>query len=237
MPGIRELLRRSRTPIDGPEKDLCDAAMAHRLPTDRRLGRMVFREPRLPTGFPDIVAVYPTSAAVTYERARRELTDDHIRVMHYLNQCRGASLTELSESLARPRRRTVKLVNQLEESDMVICRGQHVSPRALSRIFVAKRIVAIEFKISDWMKAIHQAVANMWFASHSYILIRPSRAIAKIRGHAEAFGVGVLVFDGSCVHTDVEAVEHEIPASYGSWMVNEWTLHRLHKGDGVDRHW
>ncbi len=236
MPELVELLGKSRKQIDGPERELSEAAMKHRLPTDKRLDRMLFEEPRMPTGFPDVVAVYPKATKINYQKSRRHLTTDHVRVMHYLYHSRGTGLTSMANSLARSLSRTQRIVKQLEDAEMVLRRGDHVTPRALTSIFVAKRIVAIEFKISNWMKAIHQAAANTWFASHSYILIKPHRSIVTIKKHASQFGVGVLIFDGSQVVNELAPVEHEIPASYGSWIINEWTLHRINEGGLDDRH-
>ena len=229
MAAIADMMSRSRSPRKGPEHDLCKAVLKTRLPTDGRLPRVVFQEPRLPTGFPDIVAVYPTSRAMEYPKARSRLTAQHVRVMHFLHSNKGARLSRMSEMLACSHRILAEVVEQLSHAKMVRIRGAYVSPRAVSDLFVARRIVAIEAKISGWAKAIQQARANIWFASHSYILLPPHRSIDTIARKAKKAGVGVLVFDGETVATAMEAVEHAIPASYGSWLVNEWTLHRLKK--------
>jgi hypothetical protein len=147
--------------------------------------------------------------------------------MHFLYWNKGARLSHMSEMLACSQRALTKVVQQLSLAGMVRIRGKYVSPRALADLFIAQRIVAIEAKISNWAKAIQQAKANTWFASHSYILIRPHRSIDIVARKAEEAGVGVLVFDGESVVTAMESAEHVIPASYGSWLFNEWTLHRL----------
>lgn len=229
MSGLADMMMRGRAPRSGPEDDLCTAVLDKRLPTDKRLPRIVFREPRLPTGFPDIVAVYPSSRTIDYTRARTHLTAKHVRVMHFLYWSKGARLSSMSEMLACSQRVLNKIVEHLVRAGMVRLRGSYVTPRAFSDVFIAQRIVAIETKISDWMKAIEQARANTWFASHSYILIRPHRSIETITVRATEAGVGVLVFDGDTIEIVADAAERDLPASYGSWLFNEWTLHRLKK--------
>lgn len=235
MPNLMDMFDASRTVTPGPESELCDLVLRHRLPTDKRLERMVFREPRMPTGFPDVVAVYPRKVSGGYDEARQVLTVDHLRVLHYLYCCRGHSVDGLAEDLGRTSGATLRLIDELTNANLLLRRANHVRLRSLGSVFVAKRIVAIEFKISDWRKAIEQAVANTWFASQSYILIRPHRSIENIRSEASRLGVGVFVFDGNEVRTEMDAIEREIPISYGSWLINEWTLRRLKEGIWDDR--
>jgi hypothetical protein len=101
--------------------------------------------------------------------------------------------------------------------------------RPLREIFVARRIIAIEAKIRDWRRAIEQARANSWFASHSFILLPGERFTAHVAEDASAAGVGVLTFDGSTVSVQVRSAEHPLPTSYGSWLFNEWALHRMRR--------
>jgi hypothetical protein len=97
----------------------------------------------------------------------------------------------------------------------------------MSKMFVVKRIVAIEAKMRAWRDGLDQAVANMWFASHSYILIPALKCLRTIREEAEKFGVGVLVFDGDQTRTVLRPRKQRIPASYGSWLINEWAVEQL----------
>ena len=71
-----------------------------------------------------------------------------------------------------------------------------IKPRSLARAFAVKHIVA-RAKVSDWSTALMQAAANHWFASHSYILIPPSRVLERINQRAEELGVGVLCRGGT----------------------------------------
>ena len=82
--------RRARPPVRGPEEHLIRALLRTDLPTDKRLPRVVFREPRLPTGFPDVVLAYPGAVGLEYRPERRTLTPDHVRLM----QTRGSSASE-----------------------------------------------------------------------------------------------------------------------------------------------
>jgi hypothetical protein len=114
----------------------------------------------------------------------------------------------------------------LRDADLITLSGGKIAPKKLSRSFAVKHIFAIEAKISNWSKALEQASANRWFASHSFILIPPNRSIARISERASELGIGVLVFDDHEVNQVVAPKVFSIPASYGSWLFNEWALRR-----------
>ena len=96
--------------------------------------------------------------------------------------------------------------------------------------FAASRIVAVEAKISKWQDALMQAAGNAWFASHSYILL-PSRKLGELAAsNARALGIGVLVLENDQVATIEPAKARSIPASLGSWIVNEWMVRELGVG-------
>ena len=77
------------------------------------------------------------------------------------------------------------------------------------------------------VRRIDQARANIWFASHSLILLPRDRYNDRVRDAATECGVGVLTFDGQTTSMPVKPIENPIPASYGSWLFNEWALHRM----------
>ena len=49
---------------------------------------------------------------------------------------------------------------------------------------------------------------------------------SAVRDEASAQGIGVVTYDGSATAVLVPARVREIPASYGSWLVNEWAVRR-----------
>ena len=50
-----------------------------------------------------------------------------------------------------------------------------------------------------------------------------------MQASAAHFGIGVLLYDGRRTEVRVKAAERRLPASYGSWLVNEWTVRRAGK--------
>lgn len=75
---------------DGPEQKLLDWFLEQDIISVPRGHKVtVFREPRLPSGFPDLVIViWKESVARQWTSARASLTASDLRVMHFL-ECEG----------------------------------------------------------------------------------------------------------------------------------------------------
>lgn len=187
---------------------------------------VVFRELALPTGFPDIVAVLLSRHELLFNEERLTLGSDHLRLLHHLHAAKRASIDSLVGTLVWSEREIERLLNELTRAELVRRMGKEARCAPLAEVFVAKRIVAIEAKIRDWRTAIRQAMANTWFASHSYILIPVGRWNGEVEAEAGRFGIGVLAHDGARTLVKLQARNRRIPASYGSWLVNEWAVRR-----------
>ena len=203
------------------------AALMQPSPINTSQQRVMFFEPELPTGFPDIVAVYPSKRKTQISEGRANISPQHLRLLHVLYSIKKTKLDSIGASLLWSDREVHKIVDELVVAEMVRVRGAFVYSKKLDDIFVAEQIVAIEAKIGNWKRAIEQACANKWFASQSYILVPSRRDLSLVVESAVANGIGILTFDGTYLRTIVEPKEHAIPASYGSWLFNEWTLHKM----------
>jgi len=65
-------------------------------------------------------------------------------------------------------------------------------------------LVGIEYKLSDWKRAIWQAVGHRLFFDFLYILI-PKRKISQaMKTEAKKTGVGILLFDGNSVEVAIK---------------------------------
>ena len=217
--------RRRRDPrVPGPESALISAALARHA---RLISRQeLFLEPALPTGFPDAVIVVLGRNRLIASIARLRLTDLHLRLVQHVFGRGRMALQEISGDLLWSRRQVDAVAQDLVAAEIALLDQGEIEIRPLREVFVARRIIAIEAKIRDWRRAIEQARANTWFASHSFILLPGRRFTAHVAEGAVEAGVGVLTFDGTATAIQIQAEEHPLPTSYGSWLFNEWALRR-----------
>jgi len=220
------LYRTRKTPL-GPESRLVDALIADR--TRHDAPQMIMKEPNLPTGYPDLVFVYARTDPQHLPCFRHAgLTVQHIKLVHHVYASGGGTIREIVQTSQIPERRLKLLLDDLVGARMLRMNGSQIRVRALSRIFFARKIVAVEAKIADWQRAIAQAILNTWFASESYVLLPPPISLSAL-ATAEHHGIGIIVSDGSGVHYMTKPVSHRQPASYGSWLINEWAVQQLCK--------
>lgn len=219
---------RTRRVRMGPEQQLLLSALKTEFLFRHQLPAVFFHEPELPTGLPDLVAVYLSTSVPSLCPSRLRLRNHHVRVLHHLHRVGSSSGEELSHLLHIDGSRLATLLADLRDAGLVSI-GDVVRPQPLRRAFFLKHIVAIEAKISNWSRALVQAAANCWFASHSYILVPPSRALHRIMVRSQELGVGVLVLQNGKIQVAKEPRVRAIPASYGSWLFNEWALRAVEK--------
>jgi hypothetical protein len=207
--------RRSRS---GPEQELVDWFLEQDVVRPGRGERVtIFREPRLASGFPDIVAVvWKESVTSRWNTARRDLTANDLRVVHHLalSGPQGAgALTLLFRSQVE------RSLERLLLAGMAHYSSGHWQARPLSKIFAARRIVAVEAKVGDWRAALDQAFINTWFTPESYILI-PTLPQKTLLATANQRGIGLLCKERPAWNFAPHAAK--APRSYASWLFNEW---------------
>jgi hypothetical protein len=224
---------RRRTTTPGPEHEFLTAALSGY--ASRGTGRPVyFHEPELPTGFPDLVAVFHSRRPVTVTPLRHTLAKEHLQLLQHFTMVEHSCLQQLSCSLGWSRRTLERLVDDLLCAQLLRVNDNGLSSMPLLETFVARRIVAIEAKIDKWARAVQQAVANTWFASHSYVLLPDARWSDELREEAGRYGIGVLTYNGSRMQLRLRAAQQRVPVSYGSWLINEWTVRHLERESGRD---
>ena len=167
--------RRSRI---GPERNLIAAALSSDFFLKRHTPAVLFHEPELPTGLPDLVAVVLNAGGGAINWHRSRLKERHIRVLHYLHALRRSSRDKIAADLRMSRKQVSTVVEDLARAGLITVTAKGIRPRGLGHVFGAQAIIAIEAKIGDWSRALEQAAANHWFASHSYILIPPIYAVS-----------------------------------------------------------
>lgn len=214
--------RRIRT---GAEATLLDAFIeniAARVEVPERCRLTLFREPRLDTGYPDLVAVvWEPGVAEKWSLVRNDLALSDIRLLQLLFTSRGLNKGELD--CIRPAWK--ESVERLHQAEMIQRHAGRWRTKSLRRLFAVREIVAIEAKVRPCARVLQQAWANTWFASRSYILI-PERPSARFTAAARQSQLGVMTMsaDESLCAT---APRLGLPRSYASWLFNEWSWRSL----------
>lgn len=218
----------TRKATAGPELELVEGALrcAHFSPS------LFFREPKLPTGFPDIVSVTPSKNDVLFSPERMALRPLDLKIIHHLFKIRGSKRDDLVFDLSLSRAECAASLQRLEAAGLLRQLRQRLYCNRLASVFATRKIVAIEAKIKDWQSGLRQAAANKWFASHSYVLLPHTALSDAARGAAERLGIGIMTYDGNRTRVPLRARRQAIPSSYGSWLVNEWTIHSLWRARG-----
>jgi len=214
---------------DGPELDLINWFLDQRLVSLPRGHRLtVFREPRLPSGFPDLVLViWKESIAKQWTEERAGLTHVHLRLMHYLATEGPTSVDHLSSIFCT----TVDApLERLEQASMIRLAKGRWRANSLATTFAATRIVAIEAKIAEWKAALDQAHINTWFASESCVLVPRVPRHSALLHHAQERGVTVLAKEGN--ELQQWAPSFSGPRSYVSWLFNEWAWRAAYSSEG-----
>jgi len=214
-----DLGARFRRTCPGPELDLVESFLrAIPLHVPRGCRATVFREPRLESGFPDLVIVVWREEVTLDWRPEREFLGVHdLRLMHFLHHTRRATEEELVGWFGR---RAIASVERLCDAEMIRLVGSSWTPCSLRRSFAASKIIAVEAKIGKWTEVLNQALLNTWFASKSYVLI-PNTPSEQQLAAARRLGIGVCSLDDHQVR-EVASESTRLPRSYASWMLNDW---------------
>jgi hypothetical protein len=192
---------------------------------------VVFREPRLPSGFPDLVIViWDREKTARWLPAREALTREDVRVAHYMYHKGACSDKQLKAIFTGS---VSKNLERLDAAGVLRADGARWHLRPMANVFAARQIIAVEAKISEWKVGLEQAVLNTWFASESYMLVPNLSSRSSLLERAKALGIGVWAND----HTPVKPERAQrLPRSYASWLFNEWAW-RVSAGSRVNGEW
>ena len=223
----------ARNGTAGPEADLIEAFNSY-VPACFRWKKgdvALFYEPQMETGFPDLVAVqYMPEVFANWSAGRFELGPLDIKVMHHLINERGADSEELVGLLGIDARALHTALERLLNANMITRSRIKWLPRPLKTVFGVQTIVAVEAKIKNWTDAFRQGQLDLWFASESYVLSPIEKPGQVVLDRSHRTGVGILLLNANRVRRLISARKSLIPASYGSWMFNEWIGRYLNGG-------
>lgn len=206
--------------VGGPECELVDWFLKQNaIGTPRGCRVTLFREPRLESGFPDLVAViWHEATARSWSDARVSLTAADIRILHYMAHRGPCNEEELSGIFVK---RLGSRLERLLEAGTIRKTRSHWIARPLSKIFAIRRLVAIEAKLNQWAAVLQQAQLNTWFATESYVLIPKLPKSKSFSDSARTLGIGIWTQECGEVHSAAQD-KSGLPRSYASWLFNEW---------------
>ena len=204
----------------GPEWGLLDEflkAPLFRVPSGCEA--IVFREPRLPSGFPDLVIVILDEQMTgTWVPAREALTREDVRLAHYIYRTGKCSVERLKTLFAGT---VSSSLQRLAAAQMISLDGSNWQLAPLNSVFATQEIIAVEAKMSEWKVGLEQALLNTWFASVSYMLVPSVANGSAVLERARALGIGVWTKEDNPVKPGKPQLQ---PCSYASWLFNEWAL-------------
>jgi hypothetical protein len=211
-----------RQPTLGPELDIvnlyCEEHLAG-LGANESLS--IFLEPKLNTGFPDIVAVFwDQQVSNKWPQERSRLTSSDMAIVHHVNLVGQLPVDQLLKRFGA--RKTSEMMLRLSDSQVAEVKSDVIVRNPLNKIFAVKRIVAIEAKVRDWSKGLDQAFQNTLFASESYLLLESLPNSQNLFKNAEKLGVGILDKNRSVTKPYLKSKVGSLPTSHAAWLFNEW---------------
>ena len=216
----------SRRLSTGDEQTLVDDFIEYYcnqfLPKNKKNKLAVFVEPRIESGFPDIVfASYHPSIIENWSNERERLDVNDLKILSYLYNVTGATGVQIISVLGYLGRQTLTSLEKLMDAKLVTY--NHNNWRALRHrdCFSLTKLVAVEAKLNDINKVIEQAHRNTWFASHSYALINTASPQNRTLETFTRYGIGLYTKDKKFIKT-VESKRFPLPSSYLSLQFNEW---------------
>lgn len=182
----------------------------------------VFVEPRIESGFPDVVfASYLPSITDNWSEKREQLDIFDLKLLSHLCYATETVGSKLITTLGFPEKQTISSLEKLMDAKLISYRQQSWRIRELRSIFSITKLIAVEAKINDINKVVEQTHLNTWFASHSYALTNSSRPQHETVRTFSKYGLG-LYCKGAQFRKIVEAKQHALPSSYLSFQFNEW---------------
>ena len=182
----------------------------------------VFVEPRVSSGFPDIVfATYSPDILENWSKEREKLDIYDLKVLSHFILSKGFTGEQLINTLKLPEKQILKSIECLIDAKMITRVNGKWKAEKLKNIYSIKKLVSVEAKISDMKKVAEQSLINTWFASQSYALTNIERPQEVTLNNFQKQGVG-LYCKRNGFRKVVEAQKLALPSSYLSLQFNEW---------------
>jgi len=192
------------------------------LRNNRKTQLAVFVEPRIDSGFPDVVfASYLPSILDNWSDEREKLDVFDLKLLSYICNAQNAKGTKIIAKLGFPEKQTLTSLEKLMDAKLILYRSGSWRIRELRDVFSITKLIAVEAKLNDVSKVIDQSFVNTRFASHSYALTNSANPNRETIRTISKYGIG-LYCKTSRFKRCVEAKQYALPSSYLSYQFNEW---------------
>lgn len=225
----------------GPESELVrkflDLGLPH-IGCSFKSGRTaVFIEPRIDSGFPDIVlAEFDPNYFKHWPVARNLLSCCELKMLAFLHSSGGADFDKLRTSLRTTVVTTIRSLELLIDAGLVERdkNSRCWRPLPVDQTYGIKNLIAVEAKVCNNNDVLNQAALNRWFASESYALT-PREPRVEFLDRAREVGIGMVSMTRSDDFRRIlRSRRLSLPSSYASWQFNEWIGRRASiRGDIV----
>lgn len=190
----------------------------------------VFIEPRIDSGFPDIVlAEFDPRFFERWPIARNLLSCCELKMLTYLYSTGGADFNKVRTALRTTAVATIRSLELLIDAGLVDRDrdSRCWRPLPIAQTYGVKNLIAVEAKVRNNDDVLNQAALNCWFASESYALT-PQKPRAEFVDRAREAGIGMV----SMTRPDdfrriLRSRRLSLPSSYASWQFNEWIGRRV----------
>ena len=224
----------ARTNTAGKEFEMVKQYIDHLIKKYSKLKKkkaVIFIEPQIDTGYPDIVVVeYFSSPSLPWKSIRSTLNSTDYKMLFFIQSEKNLSIKKISETLGYPVDVVEKSISRLASSGLIhISKSKkYVRNIPLNTYYRIHKIIAIEAKIDKWHAAIRQANNNIWFSTESYILMNKETYSSTVSSMCESMGLGIIVANGD-IKTLLTSQKRKGPISYASLQFNEWVLRYLYR--------
>jgi hypothetical protein len=182
----------------------------------------VFVEPRIDSGFPDVVfASYLPSITKNWSYQREILDVYDLKLLSYLCSSESVRGKKLITTLGFSEKQTITSLEKLMDAKLVSYHDCGWKVHDLRDVFSLTKITAVEAKLNNINKVVEQTHRNTRFASHSYALTNSVHPQGETVKTFKRFGIGLYGKD-SQFRRIVEARQFALPSSYLSFQLNEW---------------
>ncbi len=193
---------------------------------------VIFVEPQIDTGYPDIVIVeYFDCKNDIWNESRTKLTNSDLKILFEIQTRKNISISDLCCLLGFSKDDIQKSIVKLHNCKLIHLSKtkkfiRNVPLNSYCRIC---KIISLEAKVDKWSEAIRQATNNIWFATESYVLLNKSNCNLEMIEKCKNQGVGIVLLNGK-IKKVLESEYRDFPVSYSSIQFNEWIQRSNHLG-------